>query len=163
MKNPILPLLTFAVLTLLALGCRTGNSTPLPDFKFTRLDDLPFTPADLPAKTPVVIAFYDPDCDHCKAELQTIQDSISAFQGTQVLLVSPADRSRVIVSTMERGFDKVPNFSSLLTEAPDFEASFGTAKTPTTFFYDADRMLRYRIQGTMSPAQLHEALEIIKP
>jgi peroxiredoxin len=134
----------------------------LPDFSFTQFDGLPFTRDSLRPATPLVLVLFDPDCEHCQAELTTIQESIAAFQGIQLLLVSPADRSRLIPYASERGLTSLPDTRVLGTDAPHFLEAFGTSKMPSTFFYGADHMLRQEIVGKLKEGKLLEGLEKLK-
>lgn len=134
----------------------------LPAFSFTQFDGSPFTRDSLRPATPLVLVLFDPDCEHCQTELATIQESIAAFQGVQLLLVSPADRSRLIPFATERGLTSLPGVRVLGTEAPHFLEAFGTTKMPSTFFYGADHRLRQEMVGKPKEGKLLEGLEKLK-
>ena len=173
MKRSRLVLIVFVVAVIVAASVyysmRIGNAAKeyqqrlmLPDFHFSQFNGLPFVRDSLPAAQPMVLVLFDPDCEHCLAELDLIESSLPAFVGTELLLVSPADRSRVIPFTKGRGLDTLPHVRVLLTEAKDFEASFGSVKTPSTFFYAADGSLRKDFYGKLKPEGLRQGLEALK-
>lgn len=134
----------------------------MPAFSFTQFNGEPYTRDSLRSGVPTVLVLFDPDCEHCQEELTTIQQSIAAFQGVELLLVSPADRSRLIPFASEKGLNSLPGVRVLGTEAPHFLELFGTTKMPTTFFYGGDRMLRQEEVGRLKEGELLEGLEKLK-
>jgi peroxiredoxin len=134
----------------------------MPAFSFTQFDGEPFTRDSLRPGVPTVLVLFDPDCEHCQEELTTIQQSIAAFQGVELLLVSPADRSRLIPYASEKGLTGLPGVHVVGTEAPHFLEMFGTTKMPTTFFYGGDRKLRQEEVGRLKEGELLEGLEKLK-
>lgn len=134
----------------------------LPAFSFTQFDGSDFTRDSLRPETPTVVMLFDPDCEHCQHELETIQKNIAAFQGVQLLLVSPADRTRLIPFASERGLKALPGVHVLGTDAPAFLETFGTTKMPSSFFYDAEGDLRQEMIGPPKEEQLLEALKQVK-
>ena len=49
-------------------------SQPIPPFKMTLSDDRIFSASELPKGKPVVLIYFDPDCDHCQKLMKELFD-----------------------------------------------------------------------------------------
>lgn len=64
-----------------------------PDFSIRLLDSTTiFHTAQLPKNRPTLFILFSPDCDHCSKLARQVADSLAAFDGVNLCLVSPPAR-----------------------------------------------------------------------
>ena len=62
------------------------NSQAVPSFKITLSNNKVFNAADLPKGKPVVLIYFDPDCDHCQKLMTELFKKINNFKINEFLL-----------------------------------------------------------------------------
>jgi peroxiredoxin len=68
----------------------------VPSFKLLKMDSATFFyKYQLKKKTPTIIVYFNPDCDHCQTEAQKIVDSIGYLKHTQILFISSAPFAQI--------------------------------------------------------------------
>jgi thiol-disulfide isomerase/thioredoxin len=90
----LLPLFLFAGLT--CFSQRDSTLAPpykrfptIPPLRLLKVDSTTyFTKNDLKRNEPVLIILFNPDCDHCKHEIEGILNDIDEFKGIQILLTT---------------------------------------------------------------------------
>src|SRR5689334_21307901 len=63
-------------------------SQNLPPFKMYRSDKTVFNAAELPKTKPVVLIYFDPDCDHCQKLMKELFQKIDAFKKAQIIMIT---------------------------------------------------------------------------
>lgn len=82
------------------------QSRQLPGFKLLLTDSVTnFYKYQLKKKTPTVIVYFNPDCEHCKHEAQSLKDSISLVKNIQFVFASYSTFGEI------RKFDSIYQFS----------------------------------------------------
>ncbi len=119
----------------------------LPDFHFEDIKGGVFQRGDLPDDKPVTIAYFDPDCSHCKETIESLVAHIDAFGDNMLVLVSSASRSQVIPYLSEKGLLGRKGVHTALCTPQQFLDTFGTTETPTTLFYSGDFDLKMAFKG----------------
>jgi protein-disulfide isomerase len=56
------------------------NSQTIPPFKMTLSNNKIFNAADLPKSKPLVLIYFDPDCDHCQKLMAELFKKINSFK-----------------------------------------------------------------------------------
>jgi cytochrome oxidase Cu insertion factor (SCO1/SenC/PrrC family) len=65
-----------------------GVGKPMPEFSFTDVNGKQVTKASLPKNQPVILFYFDPDCDHCQEQTAVINEHMEYFKGVTFLWVS---------------------------------------------------------------------------
>ena len=131
----------------------------LPDFKFQLMDGEPFTISDIREGSPVVIVYFNPKCEECQYEVQQIRDNIDAFQGVELLLVTPAKKEVLLEFCNEYNLDKYPQLRVLMDKHDSFDTVFGPASYPTVFIYNRSHQLVKRYRGETKVEAVLKALQ----
>ena len=67
----------------------TGSlSQTIPSFKMTLSSSQIFNAADLPKGKPLVLIYFDPDCDHCQKLMDELFKKINSFKKAQMVLIT---------------------------------------------------------------------------
>jgi thiol-disulfide isomerase/thioredoxin len=59
-----------------------------PDFKMKLTDGSTFSTANVSHKKPVIVIYFAPDCEHCRALMNELLPQMNAFKNTEVLMVT---------------------------------------------------------------------------
>jgi len=86
-KSLFVVLLPVFLLVTLFLS-KTVVSQTLPDFKMKLVNGSTFSAADVSHKKPLLIIYFAPDCEHCRALMEELLPQMSAFKNTQILMVT---------------------------------------------------------------------------
>lgn len=129
--------LSFAIL-LFSVAAFAQDNAPLPNFKFTDTDGKVVSPATLEQGKPVVVVYFDPDCDHCQQQAEWVRDGINLFKDIQLVWVSwgEADAVKKFEKTYFGGLE-----GALLHVTNDTEYSidnwFGYSEVPSIYVYNS--------------------------
>ncbi len=63
-------------------------NSPLPAFHFVTSDEKFITEKDLLPGKPVILALFNPNCDHCLKAVNTIREKIEQFYNVQIVFVT---------------------------------------------------------------------------
>jgi hypothetical protein len=115
---------------------KVGIGKPLPDFSFIDVNGKAVTKATLPAGQPVIVFYFDPDCDHCQLESKWISEKKEWFKGITLLYVSWAE----IEAIKEFPGKHLPGMTGnvLFTKDKDykFDTYFGYSEIPSIYVYN---------------------------
>ncbi|MBA4167646.1 MAG: redoxin domain-containing protein [Chitinophagaceae bacterium] len=115
----------------------------VPEFRFFRLNNTPFTAKDLlPGKMSFFI-FVDPECDHCQHAVQRIGDQYDAFKGTAIYLVSVSDQNKInhFMDTYGAKLKGKKNVLLLRDKLEQFIAKFNPRRYPSMLLFSAEKKL----------------------
>jgi peroxiredoxin len=122
----------------------------LPIFSFRTLNDTMFR-SDQIKEGPVLILFFNPECEHCQYQITTLFKNWAETSGIHVLLISNAEKEAIRNFVMKNNLPDYPGIVILADETYSFRDYFGTALVPVTFIYDKKlRLVRY-FQGEVRP------------
>jgi thiol-disulfide isomerase/thioredoxin len=97
---------------------------------------------------PVVIFFFDPDCEHCQSEAQVVKKNAEAFAGVQLLWVSMAQFYRLRAFEHKYGLEKtIPNLRIAQISPQEADQQFGFRTVPTILIYNAEHQLTKQYVG----------------
>ena len=63
-------------------------SQPLPPFKMLLSSNKIFSAAELPGGKPLVLIYFDPDCDHCQKLMAELFKKIERFKKADIVMVT---------------------------------------------------------------------------
>ena len=119
-------------------------SQSLPPFKMYRSDKTIFNAAELPKTKPVVLIYFDPDCEHCQILMKEFFQKIDAFKNVEILMVTfkPIEE----VAAFEK-LNHTQKHSNIIvgTEGLGFYLRnyYGLVTMPFTALYDKKGHLNY--------------------
>lgn len=114
-----------------------GNSQTIPSFKITLSNNKIFYAADLPKDKPLVLIYFDPDCDHCQKLMTELFRKINSFKKAQMVLVTFKSVAEVAAFEKKYGTRKYANIK-VGTEGTLFYLRnyYKLVKMPFTALYD---------------------------
>jgi len=174
LKNTRLYYITVFVVILLLTGCSNNNyfkdtpqnsisttsETPeeglnigniAPNFEI-QLDGKVIKLSDLKGK-PVFLNFWATWCSYCKIEMPTIEQMYQEGHSVQILAVNVKESPMRVRSFMAKEGYTFPIGYDLKGEIANLYMATGL---PTSYGIDANGIIRYKIQGVISNAQLQE-------
>lgn len=81
-------LLLPALLCLMLFFSNKGFAQTLPDFKIKMVNGSTLSSKDVSLKKPLLLIYFAPDCEHCRALMDELLPQMNAFKNTQILMVT---------------------------------------------------------------------------
>lgn len=89
MKNPFLPiLLLLATVFLSPVKPAAQTAGQIPPFSMTLANGLYFSSAQVPKGKPVLLIYFDPECDHCHTLMNGFFKRPADFGSAEVLMIT---------------------------------------------------------------------------
>src|SRR6186713_267180 len=114
------------------------NSQTIPPFKMTLSNNKILNAADLPKGKPLVLIYFDPDCDHCQKLMTELFKKINSFKKVEMVLITFKPVTDVAV--FEKKYS-TPRYANLTvgTEGTGFYLRnyYKLVKMPFTAIYDS--------------------------
>jgi thioredoxin-related protein len=109
-----------------------------------RSDKTIFNAAELPKTRPVVLIYFDPDCDHCQKLMKELFQKIDAFKKAEIIMVTFKSVEEVAAFEKQHNTQKYPNIIAG-TEGIGFYLRnyYGLMTIPFTALYDKKGNLNY--------------------
>src|SRR5690349_12817967 len=122
----------------------TVFSQNLPPFKMYRSDKTIFNAADLPKTKPVILIYFDPDCEHCQKLMKELFQKIEAFKKAEIIMVTFKPVEELTAFEKLHNTRKYPNII-VGTEGVGFYLRnyYGLVTMPFTALYDKQGNLNY--------------------
>jgi cytochrome oxidase Cu insertion factor (SCO1/SenC/PrrC family) len=130
------PAAFFCISALLLFSSRTISQT-IPPFKMTLSDNKTFNAADLPKGKPLVLIYFDPDCDHCQKLMTELFKKTDSFKKAEIVFITFKPVSEVAAFEKKYGAGKHANMK-VGTEGTVFYLRnyYKLVKMPFTALYD---------------------------
>src|SRR6476646_2312026 len=128
----------------IALFSVSAFSQGLPPFKMYRSDKTIFNAAELPKTKPLVLIYFDPDCEHCQKLMKELFLKIDAFKKAEIIMVTFKPIEAVAAFEKLNNTQKHSNIT-VGTEGLGFYLRnyYGLVTMPFTALYDAKGHLNY--------------------
>ena len=131
-------------LSTMAFFSLAAFSQSLPPFKMYRSDKTIFNAAELPKTKPVVLIYFDPDCEHCQKLMKELFQKIDAFKSAEIIMVTfkPVEE----ISSFEKQNNTQKHSNIVVgTEGTGFYLRnyYGLVTMPFTALYDKNGNLKY--------------------
>jgi len=135
-----------AVLFLLQIAGNVSGQIPaqtVPDFKFFRMNEDPFTNKDLPKGKMLFFVFFDSDCDHCQHAAKNIDKNYKFFNKTAACFISLDDHDKInrFMSSYCPHMKAQKNVILLQDKLNEFIPKFKPQRYPSMFLYSAEKKL----------------------
>ena len=129
--------------TALLLTTKTFSQA-IPPFKMVLSDNKIFTANDLPKGKPIILIYFDPDCDHCQKLMTALFKKINDFKKAEIVMVTFKTTSDVAAFEKKYNTEKYSNIK-VGTEGTSFylRMYYGLMTMPFTALYDKNRNLNY--------------------
>jgi len=114
------------------------NSQTIPPFKMTLSNNKIFNAADLPKGKPLVLIYFDPDCDHCQKLMADLFKKINNFKKVEMVLITFKSVTEVAAFEKKYTTSKYANMK-VGTEGTLFYLKnyYKLVKMPFTALYDS--------------------------
>ncbi|HMK18358.1 MAG TPA: redoxin domain-containing protein [Chitinophagaceae bacterium] len=114
------------------------NSQTIPPFKMTLSNNKIFNAADLPKGKPLVLIYFDPDCDHCQKLMADLFKKINSFKKVEMVLITFKSVTEVAAFEKKYTTSKYANMK-VGTEGTLFylKIYYKLVKMPFTVLYDS--------------------------
>lgn len=119
----------------------------LPDFTFFDLNGIKKGNSFIKSGAPVVIIYFNSDCEHCQQEATQLNANISLFKDTQIVMVSFNKAEEIKKFSKTYGLDKYDQITFMMDKEYKFTHWFGSCSIPAVFVYNADHHLVKEFYG----------------
>lgn len=128
-----------ACITMHAFAQTAGVKPPgdIPPFRMLQGNGAMFSASDLQPNKPVIIIYFQPNCEHCQALMNDLFKKIVEFNGTQLVMVTYVRPNEMAAFQQSYHTDKYPNIK-VGTEGNAFflRQYYHIMNTPFTALYD---------------------------
>jgi len=140
MKSNRFPLIPYIVVwfTIATLCCSlNANSQQIPSFKMALSNGKTFNSVSLPKGKPLVLIYFDPDCDHCQKLMTQLFKNINRFKKTEIVLITFKPVPELLLFEKKHNVSKYANIR-VGTEGTEFYLKnyYKLIKMPFTVLYD---------------------------
>jgi len=134
----------FVCLLIALLFATNASSQPIPPFKMMLSDNRIFSTSDLHKGKPVVLIYFDPDCDHCQKLMEELFKKINQLKKAEIIMVTYKPVSVLPPFEKKHNTSKYSNIT-VGTEGMGFYLRnyYGLMKMPFTALYDKKGNLIY--------------------
>lgn len=138
---------------------RPAVGYPAPEFRLKSLKDENFALSDLRGK-PVVLNFWATWCGPCRNEMPALQKASEKYAG-EVAIIG-VDQSEAPETVRQFINELAVNFDILLDANNDAATAYAVTLMPTTYFIDAQGIIRGVHLGEMNSITLAENIAAIR-
>jgi thioredoxin-related protein len=139
------------------------SQASLPPFKMYRSNDSIFSATALPKNKPVIVIYFDPECDHCQKLMNDVFKKINSFKKAEIVMITfkPVEE----VAAFEKKY-KTHNYSNISvgTEGTSYQLRnyYKLTVMPFTALYDKQQKLNYSYGQDISVDELIKRLQSLK-
>lgn len=132
---------------------------PAPDFQLQDINGFHYTLSDLQGRV-VVLNFWASWCTPCKAEMPAFQEVANEYNISEVIIIGLNVTDQDDINNVLKFLDeKKISFPVLLDQAGNVSNTYNVYSMPTTFFIDADGIIRkVMIGGPISRAAIRSEI-----
>lgn len=145
---------------LMVFFSRAAFSQNLPPFKMYRSNKTIFNAAELPKTKPVILIYFDPDCNHCQKLMTELFQKIDAFKKAQIIMITFKSVEELPAFEKLHNTQKYSNIT-VGTEGAAFYVRnyYGLMTMPFTALYDKNGNLIYSYRKETSVDDLIKRLK----
>jgi len=122
-----------------------------------------FSATELPKNKPVVVIYFDPECDHCQKLMNNFFKKINSFKKAEIVMITfkPVEE----VAAFEKKY-KTHNYSNINvgTEGTSYQMRnyYKLTNMPFTALYDKERKFNYSYGQDISVDELIKRLKSLQ-
>jgi len=136
------------------------KDSSLPNFLLLRQDSSWLSVAQTPKKTPVVITFFNPDCEHCQHEAARLANAIDKLKKIDFIWATYAASFEEIDAFAKKyHLDNLPNVHFVKDVNYSIPSFYHLEMTPYMAAYNKKRQLVKTFDTGASPEELIKLLE----
>jgi len=135
---------------------RTQRLAALPPLQAFRLDGTAFLPLT-EATGPLVLIYFEPDCDHCQRQATEVSNHATEFGAARLLWLSKDSLPALRQFAQRYGLSRQP-MMQVAKIRPEVAQKLGLFSVPDIRIYGPDRKLIRRYRGETSAAAISRAL-----
>jgi len=125
----------------------------IPNFKFTKLNNEPFTKSNLVKNKKTILINFNSECHYCQAEANGIKKHLSEFKNIQIVFIS-SEPIEKIKSFQKKYQLNIDNIIFLQDKKDSFSEIFDTSVIPTLIIYDENQHLISKHKGLINTSRL---------
>lgn len=129
------------------------KAASLPDLDLTLVDGTTFV---LPPGEPIVLIYFNSECDHCQRQINALKSNLAMFEGISVVLMSAQPYEEVVAFASTLG--TLQNIRVVQCKPEEIAEKFGVLSLPQIFVYDAKGALAGLFYGETGAAVIRGAL-----
>lgn len=135
----------------------------IPQFNILRTNNKVFNSINLPKNRPVIIIYFDPDCEHCQILMNNFFRKIASFKAAEIVLATFKPVSELVAFEKKYGTGKYANII-VGTEGTVFylRMFYKITTLPFTALYDKKGNLNYAYKKDTSVEDLIKRLKKIE-
>jgi len=155
---------TFFFLFLAMFYSLVATSQSLPQFEMALSTGKVFKASkDLPKQKPVIVIYFDPDCDHCQKLMNELFKRINTFRNVEIVMITFKSLSETAAFEKKYATHKYPNII-VGTEGNYFYLRnyYKLVKMPFTALYDRSQNLVYSYREQTSVDDLIKRVRNLK-
>jgi thioredoxin-related protein len=96
---------------------------------------------------PILLFFFNSQCEHCQYELTELKKNLSSFEAVSVLLMSSENIATIKEAAQKFELAASPNAEFVKINRDDVFDNYGSLSVPHLFLYGADRKLIKEFKG----------------
>ena len=127
----------------------------LPSIKLTAPDGSQF---ELETGKPLILIYFNSECDHCQRELEEVGNNMSLFSSTTLVLMSSQSQEEITQFVDKAGFKEYPNVRFGRIRPEELSERFGTLALPQIFIYSSEGNLITLFSGETKPSEIAASL-----
>lgn len=112
-----------------------------------RLFTMDSTQFQMTSARPILLVFFNSECEHCQYELSELKKNLPYFKAITILLMSSENIATIKEAAQEFELAASPNAEFVKINRDDVFKNFGSLSVPHLFLYGTDRILIKEFKG----------------
>lgn len=112
-------------------------SQSLPDFNFQAADGSTVSKTNLVNGKPLIVFYFDPSCDHCQAQAQTVKENAAKFGDVNMIWVSWSEHNEN-KAFYDQYLSKIKNAIVCKDHNFRFDSWFGYSEVISIYCYNSN-------------------------
>jgi thioredoxin-related protein len=129
------------------IALKKSISEKIQTFSTDKLYTLDSVQFQLTESRPMLLFFFNSECEHCQYELKELKKNLPAFHAVSILLMSSENIISIKEALQKFNLSSSSNVEFLKINQSDVFGKFGSLSVPHLFIYGADRKLIKEFKG----------------
>ena len=133
----------------------SAKASQLPALNLTATDGTSF---ELVSGRPVVLVYFNSQCDHCQRQLNAMRENMNLFSSATIVFMSSQSLDEVGRFAAVLNFNVFPNVRFVKSKPEQLAEKFGLMSMPHIFVYSEEGNLKKVFSGETAPAEIASLL-----